>query len=161
MKENSGSQDRFYGTSNSKVGTRAKRQVLGRYLERYTLAVPAVCFTGALLTDLQYMQSPDPQWSNFSAWLLLFGVLFCGLGTIASAFNALFSAIAPKRWLYVAALLVITVSGMLNNLVHSRDGWTAVYPQGVVLSATTVFLMIVAGFIAALVNTSQSVEDLQ
>jgi uncharacterized membrane protein len=34
----------------------------------------------------------------------------------------------------------------LNNLVHAGDGWTAIVPWGIVLSAATVLAMIVVGW---------------
>ena len=36
---------------------------------------------------------------------------------------------------------------LVNNLVHSRDGWTGVVPAGLTLSVVTVLVMIVTGFL--------------
>ena len=35
------------------------------------------------------------------------------------------------------------VLAILNSLVHAGDGWTSVVPQGLILSALTVLVMIV------------------
>ena len=121
-------------------------------LDRLTTAlaaVPAVCFTGAFLTDLTYASAPDMQWTNFSAWLLAFGMLFACLAAL-SGIIAYFSGPRPalnvNSWLFVAAIALTLTTAFFNNLVHSRDAWTSVVPSGLMLSALTVILMIAAAF---------------
>jgi uncharacterized membrane protein len=46
----------------------------------------------------------------------------------------------------VLALLV----GLVNAFVHSRDGWTAVVPQGLILSVLDVLVLLVAAAIPPL-----------
>ncbi len=48
------------------------------------MTVPAVCFVGALLTDITYSRSPDMQWTNFSAWLLAFAEFFGALALLVA-----------------------------------------------------------------------------
>lgn len=122
-------------------------------LDRMTTAlaaVPAVCFTGALLTDIAYANSPDMQWTNFSAWLLAVGMVFAVIATV----SAIIAYIAGPRtspslgnWLFAGSIALILVTAMINNLVHSRDAWTSVVPTGLTLSALTVILMIAAAFL--------------
>ena len=54
------------------------------YLLSILFSVPLVCFAGAVLSDLAYVKDPDIQWSNFSAWLLAFGLLFLGFSIAGS-----------------------------------------------------------------------------
>lgn len=119
-------------------------------LTRAFAAVPAVCFTGALFTDMTYASSPDMQWTNFSAWLLAAGMLF---GSLAVVTGIIAYIIGPRprptliSLLYLAAIAVILVTAFFNNLVHSRDALTSVVPTGLTLSVITVLAMIVAAIL--------------
>ena len=44
-------------------------------------------------------------------------------------------------------LAVVLLLALVNNFVHARDGWIGVVPTGITLSAATVLLMIVTGFL--------------
>lgn len=111
---------------------------------------PIACFTGALLTDIVYASSAQVQWANFSAWLLAFGVL---MGSLAALFGLIdaFSAPPSRRppiiWWHMGGNILLLAIALINNFVHARDGWTAVVPTGLTLSAITVLLMIVTGFL--------------
>jgi len=111
---------------------------------------PIACFTGALLSDLAYVNSPQVQWANFAQWLLAFGL---GFGVLAAVFGLVdfFGTRTPVRpgsgWLHFAGNAVVLGLALVNNFVHSRDGWTGVVPTGITLSALTVAIMVVTGFI--------------
>ena len=110
---------------------------------------PIACFTGALLTDIAYSRTAQVQWTNFSQWLLAFG-LFMGL--LAALFGLIdFLAAGRDRpaigWLHLAGNAVILVIVGFNNFIHARDGWTGVVPIGLTLSIVTVLLLVVTGFL--------------
>ena len=111
--------------------------VAGQPLFGALMAVPAICFLGALLTDITYSRSPDMQWTNFSAWLLAFALLVA----LIDLGHAQVRVLAAARWRAVG-LIVVLVLGLFNNLVHSRDAWTSVVPQGLILSIVTVLVLI-------------------
>ncbi len=118
--------------------------IAGQPLFGALMAVPAVCFVGALLTDITYSRSPDMQWTNFSAWLLAFAELFGVLALLVALIDlshARVRALPTARWRAVG-LIVVLVLGLFNNLVHSRDAWTSVVPQGLVISVVTVLVLI-------------------
>ncbi|MEO5641176.1 MAG: DUF2231 domain-containing protein, partial [Sphingomicrobium sp.] len=48
--------------------------------------------------------------------------------------------------------IVALLLGLLNSFVHSRDGWTAVVPEGILLSLVVVILLYAGGFIGALID---------
>ena len=48
--------------------------------------------------------------------------------------------------------IVALLLGLLNAFIHSRDGWTAVVPEGIILSGVTTLLLIVAAFLGASVS---------
>ena len=110
---------------------------------------PIVCFVGALVTDIAYANTANLQWSNFSAWLLAVGTLFAGIAAMFGAIDWFFGTRKGGRpligWIHMIANLVLFVVALFNNLVHARDGWTAVVPAGLTLSAITVLLLIVSG----------------
>jgi uncharacterized membrane protein len=49
------------------------------------LPVPIVCFVGALLTDLSYVNSGgNLLWVNFSSWLIAAGLTFGGITLVVA-----------------------------------------------------------------------------
>jgi uncharacterized membrane protein len=109
-------------------------------------------FTGALITDYVYTKSSDMQWTNFSAWLLFFGMIFA---TAAGLFGIICLLVEKPRglaalsWLYGLSLLVVYFLALFNNFVHSRDAWTSVVPTGLNLSVATVFAVLLAAILRA------------
>ena len=107
---------------------------------------PVVSFTLALLTDVAFWQTGNLMWQNFSAWLLFAGLVGGGLAALAGIVDFVFSrrvrATGPA-WPHAVGNLVVLVLAFVNSLVHAGDGWTAVVPWGLALSAATVLLMIV------------------
>lgn len=106
---------------------------------------PIVCFTLALFTDIAYWRTANMMWTNFSAWLLLVGLIFAGLAALAGAIDLLSSRRLRKLgtgWAHGVGNVVVMVLAILNSFVHARDGWTSVVPQGLILSALTVLVMI-------------------
>lgn len=116
----------------------ARVGIAGHPYSSLLLPVPIVCFVGALLTDIAYVNSGgNLQWVNFSSWLLAAGLVF---GVIAAILVAIDLVRLPQLrtawgWGAFALLLVTLVLELINSFVHARDGWTAVVPTGLILSA--------------------------
>ena len=110
---------------------------------------PIVCFTGALLSDITYSNSPQVQWANFSEWLLAVGLIMGVLAAIFGLIDFLAAGKARPRigWVHLIGNAVVLVLALFNNLVHARDGWTGVVPTGLTLSAITVLILIVTGYL--------------
>jgi uncharacterized membrane protein len=108
-------------------------------------SVPIVCFTGALLTDIAYSRSANMQWSNFSAWLLAFGLLFGALAVLFALIEHFIARPAGRNagWVHGAGSVVALVLALFNSFVHARDGWTSVVPTGLTLSVITVVVIAV------------------
>ena len=113
---------------------------------------PLVCFTLTLGTDSAYwMSGGNLMWQNFSSWLLFVGLVIGAIGLVAGLLDLVRRRTRPLRpgllavFLYMAALALAFV----NSLVHARDGWTAVVPLGLLLSAATFVLVIVAAIASA------------
>lgn len=111
-------------------------------------AVPLTCFSLALISDIAYLQTSNLLWLHFSEWLLLAGVVFTGLALLALPVDLLVRHTRPSWWTVLAGVVVLILA-IINNLIHTADGWTAVMPWGVGLSAATVLAMIITGFLGS------------
>jgi uncharacterized membrane protein len=108
---------------------------------------PAVCFVGTLLTDLAYWQTTNYIWETFSIWLLTIGCIvaaFAGVAGLITWFTHRHVRALPFAGLHVLTSIVALVLAIVNAFVHSRDGYTAVVPQGLTLSIVVVVLMLLA-----------------
>lgn len=117
-------------------------------LHAILLAFPVVLFVGAVASDWAYLATAEIQWSNFSAWLIAFGLVFGGLA-LAWAFVS--AILRPRGWrggrgIHLAALIVMWVFGFLNALLHSRDAWYSVTAAGMILSLITALAALIAGW---------------
>jgi len=106
---------------------------------------PVVCFTLALFTDLAYGATAHLMWHNFSAWLLFAGAAFGALAAIVGIIELLFG-VYRHSWRNVIGSVIVLALALLNNLVHAGDGWTAIVPWGLALSAATVIAMVLSGW---------------
>ena len=98
-------------------------------------------FLGALLSDWAYSSSHQIQWVNFAAWLIAGGLLIAGPALLWGAVDVLRSSANRYRQglIYLTLLLSTFVVGVINALVHAKDGWAAM-PTGLILSAVVVVL---------------------
>lgn len=105
---------------------------------------PVACFTLTLATDIAYWRTSNLLWLHFSEWLLLAGLVF---GVIALPVHVADILASGRRmpWLVLIGSIVVLLLATVNSFVHTADGWTAVVPYGLVLSAVTVLAMIVTG----------------
>jgi uncharacterized membrane protein len=99
--------------------------------------VPIVCFVGALLTDITYASGANLMWLNFSEWLIAAGLLFGALAALALLVEFIRKP-ALRRvasgWTHLGLFFIALVVELVNALVHTIDGWTAVVPTGMALS---------------------------
>ena len=132
----------------ARVATTA--QIAGHPIHPMLVPIPIACFVGALLTDIAYVASAEIMWADFSAWLLLVGVVFGVLAAIAGLTdflgNRLVRAQTPA-WPHLIGNLVALILAIINALIHTRDGWTSVWPTGLILSVVTVLILPVTGWL--------------
>lgn len=103
---------------------------------------PFVCFTLALATDIAFWQSGNVMWQNFSARLLFARLVFGALAILAGLVDLMRPRTRPIRPPFLSSLLYLTILALAlaNSLVHAGDGWAAVVPYGLALSAV-IFLL--------------------
>lgn len=108
------------------------------------------CFIGALATDSTYWKTAEMMWANFSAWLLAAGLAVAALAVLLCIFDLITHRLVGVNrltWPNVIGSIVVFGLAFLNSLIHSRDAWTSVVPMGLMLSAITVTILIVAGLL--------------
>jgi uncharacterized membrane protein len=104
-------------------------------------------FLGALLTDVAYYSSYEVQWKNFASWLIVGGLVFCGLALLASLVGLVRrTPRRGRRGIYVILLLATFVLGLVNAFVHAGDAWASM-PAGLVLSVIVAVLAVAAAFL--------------
>ncbi len=132
------------------AGLKPGAAILGVPVHAMLVPFPIVCFTGAMITDIIYANTAIIQYSNFSSWLLAFGLF---MGALAALFGLidLFRNRAADRptiaWVHMIGNFAVLVLALVNSFVHARDGWTSVVPTGLTLSVITVLLLVVTGFL--------------
>jgi len=146
---------RLYRQSTTRLGAVHFHAALSQF--------PTVCFILALGTDTAYWRTANPMWQNFSDWLLLAGLVvgaFAALAGIVALFRRR-SADHRPYWAHGLGSVVVLLLAFLNNLVHSSDGWTAVLPWGLTLSALTVLLLLVTNYYGRLIEDRRHVLEAQ
>ncbi len=121
-------------------------------LQSLFVPFPFVCFTLALITDIAFWQSGgNLMWQNFSSWLLFAGLVFGAIGILAGLLDLVRRRTRPLRpgLLPIFLYLVVLALALLNSFVHAGDGWTAVVPYGLLLSAVTFVMALVAAIVSA------------
>jgi uncharacterized membrane protein len=106
---------------------------------------PVAFFAGALVTDLVYWRAPDAMWDTFSIWLITAGLVMGGLSILAGLIDLVGQRRNPARmpvWPRVLATAVAFALAFINAFVHSRDGYTAVVPTGLILSGLVVVILL-------------------
>jgi uncharacterized membrane protein len=120
------------------------------------VAFSAAYFAADLVTDLVYARMPDVQWERFSIWLIVAGLIMAGLAMLAYAID-LWSGrrIDRPAWPRVIGYALAALLALTNAFIHSRDGYTAVVPTGLTLSALVVVVLLLTSWIGtALANRS-------
>ena len=129
----------FTGDANSNSSTMPRGPSIYRLLASFSAAY----FVGALVTDLVYWQMPDVLWERFSIWLIVAGLVMAGLVVVAYLIGlAGGGQIHRSSWPQAVGYAVAVGLSVVNAFVHSRDGYTAVVPTGLMLSTLVVLVLL-------------------
>src|SRR3982074_934758 len=127
------------GDANLRLTTRPR----GRPIHKMLVSFSVAYFAGALVTDLVYWQIPDVLWERFSIWLIAAGLIMAGLAAVAYVIDlAGGRQIDTPAWPRVVGYALAVLLSLMNAFVHSRDGYTAVVPTGLTLSALVVVILL-------------------
>jgi uncharacterized membrane protein len=114
-------------------------------LHRGFIGAGGVLLIAALGTDYIYYTTAVWQWANFSAWLITAGLIVTLVAVILLLIDF---ATGRARRLNMGSFILVAAAALLslvNAFVHSRDAWTSVVPQGILLSAVSTILLLIAG----------------
>jgi uncharacterized membrane protein len=114
-------------------------------LHRGFIGASGVLLIAAFGTDYIYHATALWQWANFSAWLITVGLIVMLVAVILLLID--FATRRAGR-LNTGSFVMVTAAALLsliNAFVHSRDAWTSVVPQGILLSAVSTILLLIAG----------------
>ena len=115
----------------------------GRSIHKMPVAFSAAYFSAALVTDLVYWQIPNVIWERFSIWLIVAGLIVAGIAVIAWLIDLVGTRnIERPAWPGVVGYAVAVLLSLINAFVHSRDGYTAVVPTGLMLSGSVVVVLL-------------------
>jgi uncharacterized membrane protein len=115
----------------------------GRSIHKMPVAFSAAYFSAALVTDLVYWQIPNVMWERFSIWLIVAGLILAGIAVIAYVIDlAGGRSIERPAWPGAVGYTVAVLLSLINAFVHSRDGYTAVVPTGLMLSGSVVVVLL-------------------
>jgi uncharacterized membrane protein len=134
----------------SELEDRSMREPIGQrrtqaLLHRPLTGAAGVLLIAALATDYAYYTTALWQWANFSAWLITAGLIVTLVASISLLIDF---ATGRATRLNTSTLILVTsaaVLSLVNAFVHSRDAWTSVVPQGILLSALSTVLLLIAG----------------
>ena len=128
----------------------SERRPRRRPIHNTLVSFSAAYFAGALVTDLVYWRMPDVMWERFSIWLILAGVVMAGLAVIAYAIDlAGGRGIDRPAWPRVVGYAIAILLAVTNAFVHSRDGYTAVVPTGLMLSGSVIVVLLLTALVGA------------
>ena len=102
---------------------------------------PVAYFAAALVTDLAYWRTDEVLWERFSVWLIAGGLVMAALVAIAAVIDLAFFRQKPA-WIRAFGYTAAVLLSLLNVFIHSRDGYTAVVPTGLTLSAIVVAILL-------------------
>lgn len=112
------------------------------------LAFPIALFSGAVVSDIAYLNTAEMQWTNFAAWMITGGLVFGGLVLIWAIVEAILARRAGlvRAFVYPAVLAVMWIVALVNIFQHSRDAWSSVGALGLSLSLISALLALAAGW---------------
>jgi uncharacterized membrane protein len=128
---------------------RPARRPRGRPIHRMLVSFSAAYFAGALVTDIVYWQMPEVMWERFSIWLITAGLIMAGLAIVAYVIDLISRRrIDRLAWPRAIGYAIAVLLALTNAFVHSRDGYTAVVPTGLTLSALVVIVLVLTACVA-------------
>jgi uncharacterized membrane protein len=115
----------------------------GRPIHKMPVSFSAAYFSAALVTDLVYWQIPNVMWERFSIWLIVAGLILAGIAVIGYVIDLAGSGtIERPTWPRAVGYAFAILLSLMNAFVHSRDGYTAVVPTGLMLSGSVVVVLL-------------------
>jgi uncharacterized membrane protein len=114
-----------------------------RTIHQMLVPFPVAYFMAAFATDLAYWRTAEVMWERFSVWLIAGGLVMAALVALAAVIDLVFAQ-QKLAWFRALGYTSAALLSLLNVFVHSRDGYTAVVPTGLTLSAIVVAILLLS-----------------
>ena len=119
----------------------------GEPIHPILVSFPIAYFTAAFVTDLAYWRTADVMWESFSDWLITAGLITAGFAAIVFVIDLVLGKRSRAlAWPHAVGYVIAILLSLVNAFVHSRDGYTAVVPTGLTLSALVVAILLITGW---------------
>ncbi len=128
---------------------RSTARIGGHPIHAMLVPIPIGCFIGTFISDIVYWRTAAMQWANFSAWMLTVGLVvsvFAVAAGLADFAGERRIRALPQAWIHGLGNGLALVLSIVNAFVHSRDAYTSVVPQGLILSTLVVLILAVTGW---------------
>ncbi|WP_346733021.1 DUF2231 domain-containing protein [Methylobacterium sp. GC_Met_1] len=116
-----------------------------RQLHPLFVGLSGALLMAALFTDSMYLSNALIQWANFSAWLITGGLVLALFAALVLVLDFVLGRAGPISWPDFGLLAVAAMLSIVNDFIHTRDGWTSVVPSGITVSAIVAILLLIAG----------------
>jgi uncharacterized membrane protein len=120
----------------------------GHPIHPMLIPFPIVCFIGALVTDIVFLNNQDPGWATASRWLLGIGIVMAALAAVAGLTDFMGddrirrTSDALKHMLANVTAVVLEI---VNFFVRLHND-SAIGGLGIILSAIVVLILLYSGW---------------
>jgi uncharacterized membrane protein len=127
---------------------RSTAKIGGHPIHPMLIPFPIVCFIGALVTDVVFLNNHDPGWATASRYLLAVGLVFAALAAVAGLTDFMgddrirSSSTALQHMLANVAAVVLELVNFFLRL-NNNDSIAKI---GIYLSAIVVLILIFSGW---------------
>jgi uncharacterized membrane protein len=134
----------------------------GEAVRPMLVSFPIAYFTAAFVTDLAYWQTADVMWESFSDWLITAGLVTAGFAAIIFVIDFVRGKRSRRlAWPHAVGYVLAVLLSLVNAFVHARDGYTAVVPTGLTVSALVVAILLITSWVGgALIARRREGADL-
>jgi len=129
--------------------------LMPKLLHPFFIGLGGTLLMAALFTDAMYSSNSLMQWANFSAWLIVGGLVLALIAVIVLGIDFALGNAGEIRWLDFCLLGAAAILSLFNVFVHTRDAWTSVVPTGITLSIVVTILLLPAGLRGWRVTTAR------
>jgi uncharacterized membrane protein len=120
------------------------------------VGVGSALLIAACGTDAMYYETSLMQWANFSAWLIAVGLVLALVAALVLVIDFVTGRAGRINWISFLPAAAAALLSLVNVLVHSRDAWTSVAPQGLGLSVIVTILLLLTALGGWKVTTYRS-----
>jgi uncharacterized membrane protein len=134
----------------------------GEAVRPMLVSFPIAYFTAAFVTDLAYWQTADVMWESFSDWLITAGLVTAGFAAIIFVIDFVRGKRSRRlAWPHAVGYVLAVLLSLVNAFAHARDGYTAVVPTGLTVSALVVAILLITSWVGrALIARRREGADL-